>query len=201
MRALPSLLYIIISQRPHLLKPSHWTLALQHMNLELGVGDTNSDYRSCQMDDNGKKNCQVNSVSIVWRQPQPQVRTSNFPSWFWEPLYLLRASPVVQTVTAGFNPWVIKVFWRREWWPTPVLFPGEFHRWRSLEGYSPWGCKESARTKRLTLSFCLGRTSLGWLAQKVDCWLRPVLRMNSYHSGLHHSGWEGDNASFISSLF
>ena len=26
--------------------------------------------------------------------------------------------------------------------PTPVFLPGEFHGWRSLTGYSPWGCKE-----------------------------------------------------------
>ena len=28
--------------------------------------------------------------------------------------------------------------WRREWLPTPVFLPGEFHGQRSLEGYSPW---------------------------------------------------------------
>ena len=28
---------------------------------------------------------------------------------------------------------------------TPVLLPGEFHGQRSLEGCSPWGCKESGR--------------------------------------------------------
>ena len=28
--------------------------------------------------------------------------------------------------------------WRREWPPTPVFLPGEFHGQRSLEGYSPW---------------------------------------------------------------
>ena len=27
--------------------------------------------------------------------------------------------------------------WRREWLPTPVFLPGEFHGQRSLEGYSP----------------------------------------------------------------
>ena len=27
--------------------------------------------------------------------------------------------------------------------PTPVFFPGESHRQRSLVGYSPWGGKES----------------------------------------------------------
>ena len=28
---------------------------------------------------------------------------------------------------------------RRQWYPTPVLLPGESHGWRSLEGCSPWG--------------------------------------------------------------
>ena len=31
----------------------------------------------------------------------------------------------------------------REWLPTPVCLPGEFYGQRSLEGYSPWGRKES----------------------------------------------------------
>ena len=39
----------------------------------------------------------------------------------------------------GFNPWVRKIPWRREWLPTPVFLPGEFHGQRTLVGYSPWG--------------------------------------------------------------
>ena len=39
----------------------------------------------------------------------------------------------------GFDPWVRKIPWRREWQPTPVFWPGEFHVQRSLAGYSPWG--------------------------------------------------------------
>ena len=35
---------------------------------------------------------------------------------------------------------------------TPVFLPGEFHRQRSLVGYSLWTCKESDTTERLTLS-------------------------------------------------
>ena len=31
--------------------------------------------------------------------------------------------------------------------PTPVFLPGEFHGQRSLEGYSPWGHKESDMTE------------------------------------------------------
>ena len=45
--------------------------------------------------------------------------------------------------------------WKRKWQPTPVFLPGEFHRQRSLEGYSPWGHKQSDMTERLTLSLTL----------------------------------------------
>ena len=37
-----------------------------------------------------------------------------------------------------------------EWLPTPLLWPGEFHRQRSLVGYSPHGHKESDTTKWLS---------------------------------------------------
>ena len=38
----------------------------------------------------------------------------------------------------------------RKWQPTPVFLPGESHGQRSLEGYSPWGRKESDTTEQLT---------------------------------------------------
>ena len=50
----------------------------------------------------------------------------------------------------SIDPWVGKIPWRREWQPTPVFLPGEFHGHRSLVGYSPWGCKELDMTERLT---------------------------------------------------
>ena len=37
-----------------------------------------------------------------------------------------------------FSSWVGKIPCRREWQPTPVFLPGEFHGQRSLEGYNPW---------------------------------------------------------------
>ena len=39
--------------------------------------------------------------------------------------------------------------WRREWQPTPVFSPGEFHGQGSLTGCSPWDCKESDTTQQL----------------------------------------------------
>ena len=39
--------------------------------------------------------------------------------------------------------------WRREWQPSPVFLPGEYHGQRSLVGYSPWGHKELDTTEQL----------------------------------------------------
>ena len=49
----------------------------------------------------------------------------------------------------GIDPWVGKFPWRRERLPTPVFWPGEFHRL-----YSPWGRKESDTTVTFTLLHC-----------------------------------------------
>ena len=40
--------------------------------------------------------------------------------------------------------------WSREWQPTLLFLPGEFHGLRSLAGYTPWGCKELDMTDLLT---------------------------------------------------
>ena len=85
----------------------------------------------------------------------------------WDTLYLLNLSTiqifVLSTVAQmvknlpavgrpRFDPWFVKILWRREWLPTPVFLPGEFHGQRSLVSYSLWGQKESDMTEQLTLS-------------------------------------------------
>ena len=47
----------------------------------------------------------------------------------------------------GFDPWVGKIPWRRQWQPTPVSLPGESHGQRRLVGHSPQGHKESDTTE------------------------------------------------------
>ena len=47
----------------------------------------------------------------------------------------------------------LKANWRRQWHPTPVLLPGNSHRWRSLVGCSPWGREESDTTEWLHFHF------------------------------------------------
>ena len=66
---------------------------------------------------------------------------------------------------------------------TPVFLPREFHGQRSLEGYSPWGCKELDMTERFSLSLFIfiafyKKSQTNTLAHPVgdqkpfsdDCW-------------------------------
>ena len=49
-----------------------------------------------------------------------------------------------------FDPWIEKILWRREWQPTLVFLPREYHGQRSLAGYSPWEHRELDMTEWLT---------------------------------------------------
>ena len=42
-----------------------------------------------------------------------------------------------------FHPWVGKIPWSRKWQPAPVFLPEKVQGQKSLEGYSPWGHKET----------------------------------------------------------
>jgi len=46
-----------------------------------------------------------------------------------------------------FNPWVRKIPWRREWLPSTVILPEEFHGHRSHVSYSSCGPKELDMTE------------------------------------------------------
>ena len=68
----------------------------------------------------------------------------------------------------GFDSWVGKIPWRREWQPTPVFLPGEFHERRNLEGYSPWGHKEPDTTEWLTQIRFIGSVNIGGVDENVS---------------------------------
>ena len=50
-----------------------------------------------------------------------------------------------------FGPWIEKIPSRWNWQPTSISFPETVHGQRSLEGYSPWGFKESDMTEQLRM--------------------------------------------------
>ena len=103
------------------------------------------------------------------------------------------------------NPWVRKIPRRREWKPTPVELPGEFHRQRSLAGYSPWGHKELDNTERLTLSLSLHKTgnftiiiipSLLWYAWS-DSFRSLMIREFRLRTFLHQGSWNLLSSCFV----
>ena len=51
----------------------------------------------------------------------------------------------------GLEPWARKSPWRRKWQPTPVFLSRKSHGQKSLEGYSPCGCKESDRAEHASM--------------------------------------------------
>ena len=67
-------------------------------------------------------------------------------SWASLVALLVKNPPAIQR--PGFDPW--RAPWRRERLLTPVFWPGEVHGL-----YSPWGCKKSDMTMRLSLLLLL----------------------------------------------
>ena len=77
---------------------------------------------------------------------EPVLSIDNIPCLVLGPLCihsLGHSTNVSPACSHMFNPWVGKIPWRMKWQPTPVFLLGESHGQRSLEGYNPWGHKES----------------------------------------------------------
>jgi len=91
-------------------------------------------------------------------------------------MYHLPSDLGLQCRRLRFDPWVRKISWRREWLPSPVFLPGEFHGQRNLVGYSPWGRKESDMTKTFTLKGMATHSS--FLAWRIP-WTEELGRLQS----------------------
>ena len=91
-----------------------------------------------------------------------------------------------------FDPWVGKIPWRRKWKPTPVLMAEKFHGWRTLVGYSPWGCKESDKTERFHFHFQCP------FIYSIDNRICLVDHVNLIYS--LYSWWEGFGSSSLATL-
>ena len=70
------------------------------------------------------------------------------------------------TGDGGFDPWAGKFPWRRKWPHTPVFLPRESHGQKSMEGYSPLGCKVLDVTERLrTHTYVSQRVGHDWVTK------------------------------------
>ena len=69
------------------------------------------------------------------------------------PWWLRQQRICLQCRRPGFDSWVGKIPWRREWQLTPVFLPGKSHGQGSLAGYNPWSSKELDTFKWSTNTF------------------------------------------------
>ena len=88
--------------------------------------------------------CETIKHAHLWAFFAPSKLTFQLPKGF------LGKESACQGRRYGLDPWVGKIPWRRKWQLTPVFLTGKSHWQRSLVGYSPWGCKESDMTERLS---------------------------------------------------
>ena len=62
----------------------------------------------------------------------------------------------------GFDPWVRKIPWRREWLPTPVFLPGETHGLEEPGGLQSMG-SQRVRHDWAINTFSMGLTYINWV--------------------------------------
>ena len=112
-----------------------------------GKGDTQSRHPVHEQQKEREVSTHLGSSEVwYWGCAQPV-------SWDLVPICLFCGLPLwpswyricLQCGTTGFDPWAGKIPWRRERLPTPVFWPGEFHRL-----YNPRGHKDSNITEWLS---------------------------------------------------
>ena len=84
----------------------------------------------------------VSGVAQSWTQLKQLTSSSRIISEV--PWWLSGKESTCQFGRHGFDPRVGKIPWRRKWPLILVLLPGKSHGQRTLEDYSPWGCKIAA---------------------------------------------------------
>ena len=85
------------------------------------------------------------AIQVIWKDLNMLgIKVSGLPWW------LRQWRTCLQCWRPGFDPWVRKIPWRREWLLSPLFLPRESHEQRSLLGFSPWNHKELDITGWLT---------------------------------------------------
>ena len=87
---------------------------------------------------------QTRSLAFWSLQSTRRVESTRQSLIIWVHMTSLVAQ-MVKNLPAIWEIQVLSLGWddplEKEWQPTPVFLPGEFHGQRSLAGYSPWGCR------------------------------------------------------------
>ena len=102
---------------------------------------------------------------------------------------------IVKNLPAMWETWIqslgLEDLLEREWLPTPVFLPGEYHGQRGAWGWrSPWGCKELDKTGQLnTFTFKLFHC---YYTCEGDLWCdycNCFEAMNHVHIRSEFNGW------------
>ena len=108
------------------------------------------------------------SVSL-WIELDGRIVSTGFPRW------LSRQRICLQCRRPGFDPWVGKIPWRREWLPTPGFLPGEspwIEGWLGLE--NSMACIVHGVTKSGTQLNDFYFTSFHFIVSVLISWLGGV---------------------------
>ena len=104
-----------------------------------------------------ERSCREDSSSGPPSRGSDVIRNSLFPVWMRASLVaqMGKSLPTMQETQFFFfflflrRPSLIPGSGRWKWQPAPVFLPGKSHGLRSLEGYTPWSCKETDTTEGL----------------------------------------------------
>ena len=97
----------------------------------------------------------------------------------WTSLVAQLVKSPMQCRRPGFYLWVGKIPWRRERLPTPVFWPGEFHRL-----YSPWGHRELDMTEQLSLSLSINKINNLKIRKNICCIICNFFLLQGLHAVL-----------------
>ena len=100
------------------------------------------------------------------------------------PWWLRRQRICLQCRRSRFYPWVGKIPWSREWLPTSVFLPGEFHGQRSLVSYSPWGCKEPDTTEQLMI-IKAQRSQVKWVVPTSQFYIEAEMSCTTFSQSFY----------------
>ena len=131
----------------------------------------------------GSSCCDAGTLNLAvfecWQSWPTTMRTINYSE------VTDRASLVAQIVKnlpaaqeTQLNPCIGAILQRREWQPTLVFSPGEFHWQRNLVGYSPWCRKESDMTEQLNTHQETHTQNISFDSWKSDTQRRTVSELS-----------------------
>ena len=104
----------------------------------------------------------------VWILAWPMITVS--PSANWASLVTRRKRICLQYRKARFNPWVGKILRSKEWLPTPVFLPGEFHKQKEP------GRLQSTQSQRVIHNWVTNTFTFTWASNLSE---PPFLHLDS----------------------